>query len=250
MSIRKELDGSPTMTKTVLRKKAKPKIADDLVIADIDDDDLISNSSEGSDSDPSGDEMSLKDIIKSGGLRNMLKPESKVMKMYKLKRPHKSARRPSSASSRRPVSLITNSKSVLKVSAPQSSLPDNALKDSDVQRGTPNISVKSTSTKVLTTPNFRAKPLLSRAYEKFNFSKETESSLLRAMNEPYVMLSNESHDMVDNFFSVPPPRQHRGSSELNEGVFTSDRQRSSPSSKLKTALKSRGIFFPSKNVSR
>ena len=237
ISIRKELNIEPPREFSSDESSQDPdfffKEAEDpvlkLLLDETEDEDL-----EGSDSDPSGDELPLKEILRLGGLMNILEPESEIIKLSKVKRKTKKSKRPSSASAAwgdngRPTTI---EKLVRSSSAKATRRPFDSA----------NLTIKSTPslpTGIGYKQSSREQKHMLRTYEKSNYIKATENALRRQAAEPFVILPPAAlKDMSATDQYVRFPRRQSSDESLDMNRKPLSRKES------KVMLRPRGLFFP------
>lgn len=191
--------------------------------------DTEENYSQGSDSDPSADELPLKEILRSGGLRDVLKSDGEVLKLLNAKRKKNKYKRPSSASAAKIHSIKYPGIRKLIRSASATRRAEGA------SNSTPNIPIiTNTKHEILANgPHVHRRSL--RAYEKSNYTKVTESVLRKQAMEPFVILSPERYH--DTALDDTTQRYRR---QASEEAFQPSRTLPLP----KVPLRQRGIFFP------
>lgn len=226
MSVRRELRigsfsaGTPgdTSMQVVLEGDEDEKEAEESEVMIADD------KSEGSDSDPSGDEMPVKERMKTGMLKKLLKPESSLLRIYRIKKPVKQ-RRPSSAGSKRTTGVTRGKSFSGKFMRPIAGGVSSQAADTG---GKPTVPLASDANK----GESSLKRLTTRVYEKFNFSKATQNSLLRAAITMEPAYNEAGADGDGSNAEVQVQEQTSGTIPATSG-------------KLTMTLKPRGIYFPS-----
>lgn len=238
ISIRQELNIEPPRDFSSADGSNNPdfyfKEAEDPALTNVTEDD----DSQGSDSDPSGDELPLKEVLRQGGLKKILGSDSEIMNLMKVKRRTKRSNRPSSAS----VAWVDHSrrngkgKLVRSLSATATRHPVEA-KDQ---------TIKATSS--LPSRNFGFKQSLqgqryvSRTYEKSNYFKATENTLRRQATEQFVILPPAGFMDSPANNAASGPRRLSGDESLDKSLRPLSQKES------KVTLRRRGIFFPERIV--
>ena len=190
--------------------------------------------SQGSDSDPSGDELPLKEVLRQGGLKKVLGSDSEIMKVVKIKRKAKKSKRPSSASA----AWVDSNRRASKVKLVRSLSATATRRPLEMVNQSVKAAPSLPSGKNVIQQSNKVQKQSLRTYEKSNYSKATENALRRQASEQFVILP--SAGFIDSSATFDALGLQRLSSDESLDI----KRGRMPQRESKVTLRQRGIFFP------